>query len=184
MACVVANCVVDKGWVDLALVRVLLVGDRVGHPRVLACPAVVRAGHVWCWAALARPSAAGTPGTPAHTAAAVVSTAAALPQALPADLTLPPPSRPLFPSHPPPSPCHHRPSPSPPCLALHCSALPHVPPVDLAAPALAPPFLPPPCRGFGIVRFSTKDLAEVAVETMNNQVIGGRVVSVRIDRFA
>lgn len=39
-------------------------------------------------------------------------------------------------------------------------------------------------RGFGIVRFSSSDMAERAVEEMNNQVIGGRVVSVRIDRFA
>eukprot|EP00887_Chlorella_sp_A99_P001776 scaffold19.g1776.t1 len=39
-------------------------------------------------------------------------------------------------------------------------------------------------RGFGIVRFASKELADKAVEEMNNQVIGGRVVSVRIDRFA
>jgi RNA recognition motif-containing protein len=39
-------------------------------------------------------------------------------------------------------------------------------------------------RGFGIVRFPTKDAAEMAVNTMNNATIGGRVVSVRIDRFA
>lgn len=40
------------------------------------------------------------------------------------------------------------------------------------------------CRGFGIVRFPTKQAAELAVNTMNNTTIGGRVVSVRIDRFA
>ncbi|KAL4433466.1 hypothetical protein ABPG77_010319 [Micractinium sp. CCAP 211/92] len=39
-------------------------------------------------------------------------------------------------------------------------------------------------RGFGIVRFPTKQAAELAVNTMNNTTIGGRVVSVRIDRFA
>lgn len=49
---------------------------------------------------------------------------------------------------------------------------------------------PPPglaqllCRGFGIVRFPNKEAAELAVNTMNNATIGGRVVSVRIDRFA
>ena len=40
------------------------------------------------------------------------------------------------------------------------------------------------CSGFGIVRFPTKEAAELAVNTMNNTTIGGRVVSVRIDRFA
>ena len=39
-------------------------------------------------------------------------------------------------------------------------------------------------RGFGIVRFPNKDSAEMAVESMNNSTIGGRVVSVRLDRFA
>jgi hypothetical protein len=39
-------------------------------------------------------------------------------------------------------------------------------------------------RGFGIVRFPSKDMADTAVNTMNNSTIGGRVVSVRIDRFA
>lgn len=39
-------------------------------------------------------------------------------------------------------------------------------------------------RGFGIVRFLDSDVAERAVEKMNNSTIGGRVVSVRIDRFA
>lgn len=39
-------------------------------------------------------------------------------------------------------------------------------------------------RGFGIVRFTTPDQAEQAVEKMNNSTIGGRIVSVRIDRFA
>lgn len=43
---------------------------------------------------------------------------------------------------------------------------------------------PPECRGFGIVRFPNKVAAETAVNTMNNTTIGGRVVSVRIDRFA
>lgn len=39
-------------------------------------------------------------------------------------------------------------------------------------------------RGFGIVRFATKELAQAAVEQMNNTEVGGRVVSVRIDSFA
>lgn len=39
-------------------------------------------------------------------------------------------------------------------------------------------------RGFGIVRFLDRETAEAAVEKMNNSTIGGRVVSVRIDRFA
>lgn len=39
-------------------------------------------------------------------------------------------------------------------------------------------------RGFGIVRFPDKESAEIAVNSMNNTTIGGRVVSVRIDRFA
>lgn len=39
-------------------------------------------------------------------------------------------------------------------------------------------------RGFGIVRFPDRASAERAVERMNNQDIGGRVVSVRVDRFA
>jgi hypothetical protein len=52
-----------------------------------------------------------------------------------------------------------------------------------ASPASAPA-TPYRRRGFGIVRFPTKDAAEMAVNTMNNATIGGRVVSVRIDRFA
>lgn len=39
-------------------------------------------------------------------------------------------------------------------------------------------------RGFGIVRFAEAEQAELAAEKMNNASIGGRVVSVRIDRFA
>lgn len=39
-------------------------------------------------------------------------------------------------------------------------------------------------RGFGIVRFPVKEEADRAVERMNNASIGGRVVSVRVDRFA
>lgn len=39
-------------------------------------------------------------------------------------------------------------------------------------------------RGFGVVRFPTKEAAEKAVDQMNNRTIGGRVVSVRLDRFA
>jgi RNA recognition motif. (a.k.a. RRM, RBD, or RNP domain) len=39
-------------------------------------------------------------------------------------------------------------------------------------------------RGFGIVRFPDRESAELAAEKMNNGTIGGRVVSVRLDRFA
>ena len=39
-------------------------------------------------------------------------------------------------------------------------------------------------RGFGVVRFPDRDSAELAVERMNNKTIGGRIVSVRVDRFA
>lgn len=40
------------------------------------------------------------------------------------------------------------------------------------------------CRGFGTVRFSTKEEADAAAEKLNNTQIGGRTVTVRIDRFA
>ncbi|DBB02454.1 TPA: hypothetical protein ACH3X3_011450 [Trebouxia sp. C0006] len=39
-------------------------------------------------------------------------------------------------------------------------------------------------RGFGTVRFSTKEEADAAAEKLNNSQIGGRTVTVRIDRFA
>lgn len=39
-------------------------------------------------------------------------------------------------------------------------------------------------RGFGTVRYSTPEDANEAVEVMNNREIGGRTVTVRIDRFA
>ena len=39
-------------------------------------------------------------------------------------------------------------------------------------------------RGFGIVRFADRESAQNAVKTMNEKTIGGRVVSVRVDRFA
>ena len=39
-------------------------------------------------------------------------------------------------------------------------------------------------RGFGVVRFPDRECAELAVEKMNNKTIGGRIVSVRVDRFA
>lgn len=39
-------------------------------------------------------------------------------------------------------------------------------------------------RGFGTVRFLTKEDAEAAAEKLNNTQIGGRTVTVRIDRFA
>ena len=40
------------------------------------------------------------------------------------------------------------------------------------------------CRGFGTVRYASKEDAEAAVEAMNNAQIGGRTVTVRIDRYA
>ena len=39
-------------------------------------------------------------------------------------------------------------------------------------------------RGFGTVLFETSGEADAAVEIMNNADIGGRAVTVRIDRFA
>lgn len=39
-------------------------------------------------------------------------------------------------------------------------------------------------RGFGTVRFATKEDAVQACEKMNNSQIDGRTISVRIDRFA
>lgn len=39
-------------------------------------------------------------------------------------------------------------------------------------------------RGFGTVRFSTAEAAKQAVEAMGGADIGGRAVTVRIDRFA
>ncbi len=39
-------------------------------------------------------------------------------------------------------------------------------------------------RGFGTVRYASKEDAEAAVEAMNNAQIGGRTVTVRIDRYA
>jgi RNA recognition motif-containing protein len=39
-------------------------------------------------------------------------------------------------------------------------------------------------RGFGTVRYKNQEEARRAAEMMNNTEIGGRVVSVRIDRFA
>ena len=39
-------------------------------------------------------------------------------------------------------------------------------------------------RGFGVVRFADRESAQKAVETMNDKTISGRVVSVRVDRFA
>lgn len=39
-------------------------------------------------------------------------------------------------------------------------------------------------RGFGVVRFADRESAQKAVEKMNDKTISGRVVSVRVDRFA
>lgn len=39
-------------------------------------------------------------------------------------------------------------------------------------------------RGFGTVRFATPDDAAAAVEEMNHASLGGRTITVRIDRFA
>ena len=64
----------------------------------------------------------------------------------------------------------------------HTDGLPHS--HALLPSFLLPACLPAACRGFGIVRFPDKESADIAVNTMNNATIGGRVVSVRIDRFA
>lgn len=39
-------------------------------------------------------------------------------------------------------------------------------------------------RGFGTVRYSTPEDAQGAAQIMNGAEIGGRTVTVRIDRFA
>lgn len=56
---------------------------------------------------------------------------------------------------------------------------------------LAPePLTPPPRalilprRGFGVVRFGSKEDAEAACAKLNNTQVEGRTISVRIDRFA
>ena len=73
------------------------------------------------------------------------------------------------------------------CTAPACCPAPTATRRSLA-PATSLAALPAPGRlprsGFGIVRFPTKEAAEKAVNDMNNASIGGRVVSVRIDRFA
>ena len=40
------------------------------------------------------------------------------------------------------------------------------------------------CRGFGTVRYSSSEDAQGAAQIMNGAEIGGRTVTVRIDRFA
>ena len=40
------------------------------------------------------------------------------------------------------------------------------------------------CRGFGTVRYSSPDDAQAATQIMNGAEIGGRTITVRIDRFA
>ena len=40
------------------------------------------------------------------------------------------------------------------------------------------------CRGFGVVSFPTQADADAAVERTNGMEVGGRTVTVRIDRFA
>jgi RNA recognition motif-containing protein len=39
-------------------------------------------------------------------------------------------------------------------------------------------------RGFGTVRFASPEEAAAAVEAMNHASLGGRTVTVRIDRYA
>eukprot|EP01025_Chloroclados_australasicus_P047306 TRINITY_DN527_c1_g1_i1.p3 TRINITY_DN527_c1_g1~~TRINITY_DN527_c1_g1_i1.p3 ORF type:complete len:508 (-),score=78.89 TRINITY_DN527_c1_g1_i1:4298-5821(-) len=39
-------------------------------------------------------------------------------------------------------------------------------------------------RGFGIVRFSNKEDAQAAIDTMNNGLVAGRPVTVRLDKYA
>lgn len=40
------------------------------------------------------------------------------------------------------------------------------------------------CRGFGTVRFSSKEDAEAACAKLNNTDYEGRTITVRLDRFA
>jgi hypothetical protein len=42
----------------------------------------------------------------------------------------------------------------------------------------------PTCRGFGTVRFSSKEDADAACTKLNNSEYEGRVITVRLDRFA
>jgi RNA recognition motif-containing protein len=61
-----------------------------------------------------------------------------------------------------------------------CGCSPHNPPVNL------------PCsschstrgRGFGTVRFASKEDAEAACNKLNNTELEGRTITVRLDRFA
>ena len=41
-----------------------------------------------------------------------------------------------------------------------------------------------PTRGFGTVRFTTREEAEAAIEKMNNSDFEGRTITVRLDRYA
>lgn len=63
------------------------------------------------------------------------------------------------------------------------------PSVPCAVGRQCPPFAPRPflgaaCRGFGVVSFPTQQEALEAVDKTNGMDIGGRTVTVRIDRFA
>ena len=49
---------------------------------------------------------------------------------------------------------------------------------------LSPHAVVAPRRGFGTVRYSTPEDAQGATEIMNGAEIGGRTITVRIDRFA
>jgi hypothetical protein len=56
-----------------------------------------------------------------------------------------------------------------------------VPPLTASLPAL--PLAPRP-RGFGTVRFTTREDAEAAIEKLNNSDFEGRTITVRLDRYA
>lgn len=49
----------------------------------------------------------------------------------------------------------------------------------------APPSpLAPPPRGFGTVRFTSREDAEASIEKLNNSDFEGRTITVRLDRYA
>lgn len=65
-------------------------------------------------------------------------------------------------------------------LTGHESGRPH-PRHPAASP---PPSAPTYCRGFGTVRFGSKEDAESATAKVNNTEMDGRTITVRLDRFA
>jgi RNA recognition motif-containing protein len=58
----------------------------------------------------------------------------------------------------------------------------HAAAADARLPSPRPPSPPP--RGFGTVRFTSREDAEAAIEKLNNSDFEGRTVTVRLDRYA